>query len=388
MNYYQKLSSKFLHYCLGIFLLLLTNSAFAETIKIFPDTVISYPRTYDNVTLDLSHGSFIIKNNATLTIKNSNINGTVSKNIPILITLESGKLVLENNQVRIKTEGLTEHPLTQALEYFLQTGLGDLVIKGNTFKIDQSFTAGFMLANSIIATRGFQITNNKFSNFHGVIYLIGSDDALIKDNVFYRNSYGHIVVMGNNNQIIHNKIFFPGGYHLGNAIDLINATNITIKDNFLFTPTCHGLYILNSHGLNIDHNQIYGGITYAIYIITQPESTSSYTRFLASLVKNNKLRGKMSDHITITRNYMSQNRFGLAATDVNDLTVKDNIFIQRFSDNEARKFWTDNNVLLRNVTQLTWENNLYKEAYSQAINGDDSHSSSFVPFPISGGISF
>lgn len=387
----KRITSKPFTYIAGLSLVLLANAGFAQTIKIFPNTVIAYPKTYDNVTLDMSNGSFIIKDKASLTIKNSNIQGTLSKAIPLLFYVEDGKLSMENTQVDVTTKNLTEHPKTQSLEYVMGLGLGNINLAGNTFKIDKLYTAGLLITTSTIPSTGLKITNNYFEKFHGVLYMIASDNALVADNTFKRNSYGQIVMIGNNSKILHNSIFFSGNYRLGNSIDVIDSTNITISKNALFTPTCHGIYVLNSHDMVIDSNRISGGITYAMNVLSNPETVKSPgDEYLTDIIKtyrmNKPVKSGISNNIAITNNTMSQNRFGVAVNDTDMLVIKNNIFVQRFADAEARKFWTNNSVLLQNVTNLTWADNLYKEAYSQEIGGDNSKSSMFVNFPQTGGV--
>lgn len=388
-----KIQASFILYCLGVFIL--CGASYAQKIIIHPNTVISFPKTYDNVTLDMSNGSFIIRNHATLTIKNSVVSGTLSSANPVLISVEDGNLNLSNNQVNITTVGIDPHPLTQSLQYVIQMGLGNLNLSGNSFGIDTPFAAGLLITTSTIPTTGFQITKNKFEKFHGVLYLIASDSTLVSDNIFKNNTYGNIVNIGNNNKIIRNTIYFSGSNRLGNSIDVIDSDNVTISANILLTPTCHGIYVINSHDLAIDNNRIYGGITHGMTILTYPETSASlpgsegiHQEYITNLLASHKMRNSISSNISITNNFMSQNRYGVAALDVDGLNIQENYFIQRFEDNASRQFWTNNNILLKNVTHLTWANNRYKEAYSQSMHGDNSHSSVIVPFPQSGGVSF
>ena len=376
---------KVFYSCLSLILLAMVNTCFAETIIVPQNTVISEDKTYSNVTLDLSNGSFLIKNNATLTIKKSVITGTLSEANPVLFNVDSGNLHLSGNTVTVSTKGIAPHPKTQSLQHAIQLGLGKVRLRKNHFTIDLAFTAGLFITSSSIPTTGLEITNNIFENFHGVLYLIASDDALISDNSFLRNSYGHIVTIGDNNQIIHNTISFSGNDHLGNSIDVIDSSNTLISKNILLTPTCHGIYILNSNHLTIDSNRIYGGITYAMNIITYPE-VSPPNPYLKHILAAHKMQNSISNTIQVTNNFMSQNRFGIAASDVDNLVIDKNTFIQRFNDKDARKFWTDNKVLLTNISHLTWTNNLYKEAFTQDMSGSNSQSMNLIPFPITGGV--
>ncbi len=379
-----------LYYAIGLVLLLLTNTCLAETIKIFPNTVISFPKTYSNVTLDMSHGNFIVKGKASLTIKNCIVQGTLSKETPVLISVENGTLNIDSSQVSIQTVDLPQHPFTQSLQYVVQLGFGNVSFSNSNFKIDQTLTAGLLITTSTTPTTGLKFTNNTFEQFHGVLYLIASDNSLVSDNTFKRNSYGQIVIMGNNSNIIHNYIYFSGNYHLGNSIDILDSSNVSIRRNLLFTPTCHGIYVMNSHTVLIDGNRVSGGITYAVNVLSYPETAKGDDAYLTDLLHQyratHNTTQSISNNIIISNNVMSQNRYGIAVSDTDALQVRNNIFIQRFTDAESRKFWTNNAVLLQNVTNLAWTENLYKEAYTQEINGDNSQSGKFVVFPQTGGV--
>jgi parallel beta-helix repeat protein len=375
------------YYCLGLLMLLATNTCLAQTIVISPNTVISHSKTYNNVTLDMTNGSFIIKNEATLTINNSIINGNLSEGTPLLINVDKGTLNLSNNQVNIKSIGITPHPTTQSLQYVIQVAMGGLSMTGNSFQIDQPFTAGLVITTASIPTTGINITNNNFERFHGVVYLLGTDQATISGNTLVKNTYGNLVIIGSNSKIVNNTIYFSGNNRLGNSIDVIDSNDVIVSNNMIFTPTCHGIYVFNSRDITLDSNRISGGITYGMNILSYPETLTS-DEYLTNLIRNHKFNNLISSNITVTNNYMSQNRYGIAVSDVDTLTVQNNIFIQRFEDNDARKFWTNNNALLQNVTNLTWLNNQYKEAFSQEENGNNSNSNSLVPFPQSGGVSF
>lgn len=378
------------YFLTSLFLLTISHLVYAQTIIIKPRTIISFPKTYNNVTLDLTNGSFIIQNNASLTINDSNIIGTISPSNPILFTVDGyGTLNMNNSQVTITAKGINPHPMTQALQYVIQTALGTVNLIGNSFSIDKSFTAGLLITTSNIPTKNFKLQNNTINNFHGVFYLLNNYNALITGNQLTKNSYGHIVITGQNAIITNNTISYSGNDHLGNAMDIIGSKNILINKNLLLTPTCHGIYVLSSDAVTIDNNLIFGGITYAMNVLSVPEllrDEGKVDQYVAQLITDLKINALASDNITISNNYMSQNRYGVAVSDVSHLTVQNNIFIQRFSDNTSRKFWTDNSILLKNITTLIWTNNLYKEAFTQAIDGSNAKSFTLVPFPQTGGV--
>jgi parallel beta-helix repeat protein len=371
----------------ALILSLTAGSSFAQTITIHRNTLIITPTTYNNVTLDMSDGSFIIKTGGALTVKNSVINGTLSKDVPILFTVDNGKLNLDNNKVKIKTLGLPQDPFKQSLQHVMNITLGSLDINANKFSIDKEFSAGFLVTTASIPTTGLKITNNRFKGFHGVLYLISSDKSLVSGNTFLRNSYGQIVIIGNDSKVINNRIYFAGNDHLGNAMDIINSNNITINNNILFTPTCHGIYVLNSSNLFIDNNTITGGLTYAMNIYTSPETVTEIDDYVAKIASGLKFKNLQTNNIRITHNYMTQNRYGIAISDADHIFIKGNYFLQRFEDAATRKFWTNNDVLFINVTNVTWVKNWYKEAFTQTMdNAENGISEKFVVFPKSGGV--
>src|SRR5580700_10154563 len=103
-------TKKIFIYLIGFIVSLLASVCYAEDIIVIePNTIISQPKIYNNVTLEMTNGSFIVNNKATLRIQNCTIRGTLSKNNPALITLEDGNLYLENNKGKIKSSGVLDH---------------------------------------------------------------------------------------------------------------------------------------------------------------------------------------------------------------------------------------------------------------------------------------
>lgn len=357
-----------------------------STIIIGSNTIISVDTTYSSDTLDLSNGNFIVVNNATLTIQSCTINGILSNTNPTLISVVLGTLNMDNNIVSIKANGLFPHPDTQSLEYVIRLEQAKVNLDSNSFSIEPSFTAGLLISDVGQITDGIMITNNTFLNFHGVLYLLNSNNTFIADNLFKLNSYGNMVLVGNNCTINNNKILFAGIDHIGNGIDIIDSSNVKITNNVIFTPTCRGIFVVNSNNVVIDSNSTTGGITYAIILVSDIELSEkdNYSRQILDKLGKKPIQQGTHD-ITISNNVMSQNRYGLAATDVEILNVNNNYFSQRFEDAASRQFWTNNATLLVNVTGLVWTNNVYKEAFTQ-VNGGDNSMTQFVPFPETGGV--
>lgn len=89
------LTSLYQRFFIGIFFFILHATCFAERIIIHPKTVIDKNTVYQYATLDMSNGSFIINNNASLQIEESEITGTLSPDNPFLISVANGRLILK-----------------------------------------------------------------------------------------------------------------------------------------------------------------------------------------------------------------------------------------------------------------------------------------------------
>lgn len=377
--------SKWVFQWIGLLILFWGGSVYADVIG--PNTIISTSTTYSNTTLDMSHGNFIVRNGAMLTIENCTINGTISPENPILISVELGSIKLINNQVAITSTGISPNPKLEANYYAIKLGRASGQISGNAFIVDKQFTVGLLTTSSILPARNLIITGNSFQNFHGVLYLLNSSNTIIDNNILRLNSSGNIVVVGNKSKITNNYIYFSGLNQLGDGIDLVGAEEVTIAKNSIFTPTSVGIAVVLSRHIVLDGNVITGGITYGINLYSNTDLSDPNIfagKILAKLNRKLILRSATED-ITIRNNALGQNRYGIAATDVQNLAVVNNYFTQRFDDAASRKFWTDNNILLKNVTGLVWDNNLYKEAFTQ-VNGGDNSMTQIVPFPASGGV--
>jgi parallel beta-helix repeat protein len=214
---------------------------------------------------------------------------------------------------------------------------------------------------------------------------------VIDGNLFNTNSYGNIVLIGDNSVIYNNRIHFSGRDQQGNGIDILDCSGVVVRNNVLFTSTCRGIYVVSSNDVVIDGNSITGGITYGIILLDQDALMNNNfvdkkDDYAVSFVKKlGKILPESSSNISVTNNVLSQNRYGLTATGIDGLTVTGNYFSQRFDTAADRLFWTNNAILLQNVTNLEWSNNTYKEAFTQ-INGGDNSMTQFVPFPSTGGV--
>lgn len=366
--------------------LLTGNLCSAKTITIKDRIIIDKPTKFSNVTLNLTHnGGFTIQKNGSLDIENSNVDVIVSPTMPNFIHLSGGDLTLKNNIIRVTTNDINPTPQTQSLFQLLLIDQGTLSVTGNDASVDTPFTVGFLLTNQNFTTDGFNITNNIFKKFHGGLYLIHSNHAQVSNNTFANVSFANIFNMSNNNIFKNNIFSFPGSFNPGDTIDVFNSNDITIDGNFIESASSTGIVIIGSQNILIDNNRINDGLSYAIAL----ETTAGYTtrnKYLSQLLRKYKVKTIGNSNITITNNSISQNRFGLSAEDGDNLIVKNNIFIQKFSDSATRQFWTNNDILLAEATNITWIDNLYKEAFTQENQGDNSQSLLFVSFPAHGGV--
>jgi parallel beta-helix repeat protein len=386
----KKISSEklILNVLLGCLLAGVASSAYCSDLPIIisGNQVINNSRTYSNKTLDLSHGEFTVNTGASLTIENSIVNVTISPDNPFFIKSNNGDVILHNDIVNVTVSGITQTPDSRALYNLLQVLSGNLQMTGNNVVVNTPFTVG-VLATGITLVSGFDIGGNTFKNFHGGLYLRYSSNARIYDNTFQNVSYANIYNSGARTTIERNIFSFPGNLKNGDAIDLVNSNDIDIKDNIIETGGNFGIYVMGSQNLTIDNNRITDGQSYGIFIQTALQSTVNKKKYLSQLTAGRKLSATNNDNITITNNYIAQNRYGLAGEVVNNLIVKNNTFVQKFDDNSSRLYWTNNDNLLPSVSNLTWENNFYKEAFTQEVPGDNTLAHQFVTFPAHGGVS-
>lgn len=221
-----------------------------------------------------------------------------------------------------------------------------------------------MLTTTTLATNNIHITDNFIDNLHGGILLRNTHHALIRNNRFQRTSSSNIfIIEGTDTLIEKNTILFAGNNNVGDSIDVVNSDHINLFQNYIASDSCYSIVISGSKNIIIHQNKILGGITYAIY-----------------------LTPALNTNVTVTNNYFLQNRYGLAGKSIDGLIVKNNLFVQRFRDNASRQFWTNNDLLFRDTANLTWQNNFYKEAYSQDMNGNNKQASKLVEFPLHGGV--
>jgi len=367
--------------CFIIFIrILFCHHALANPVMIAGDVIIDKTIHYNNVTLDMRNASFHIINHATLHIENCKIIGTISPHHPQLIKVGDGTLLLNDNTFQLQSEDIIANPMISSLYHVIEMVDGNMHIINNTFTINTAYTVGFITTKHNNTT-GLIIRSNAITNFHGGIMLINSDNFNIINNTFLKISDGNIfIINGRNGNIADNNIFFSGNNNIGDSIDIVDSTDINIINNYVLAGSCYAIVILRGQDILVMSNHIVSGITYAIFIkLSLPDINKFIGPYQFKLQKNKNIK--------ILKNYFSQNRYGLTASDVDGLTVQNNIFIQKFSNAETRKFWTDNDVLLKDIHHLDWQKNRYKEAYTQN-DTDNSSASKFVEFPISGGVVF
>lgn len=356
------------------------------TIVVGADTIINVDTQYLSEDLDFTSGNFIIQGNATLSIINCNVIGVLSEANPTLIEVDLGKLVITSSNFNISSPSISPHPDTQSLQYVIRCENAEVQLSGNTFTSDNFFSVGFLLTSPTSVTDNITIANNNFYNFHGVLYLLNSNNVVVDGNLLKLCSYGNIVLIGSDNVINNNEILLSGRDETGNAMDILGSDNISITNNKIALSTCRGIFVVSSNNVTIDSNIITGGITYGIILLGSSSSSfAAKSKHNYALKMTDESLSSPTNNITVTNNVLIQNRYGLSGDFVDTLDVENNYFSQRFEDAATRKFWTDNAVLLTNMTNLTWANNFYKEAFTQ-VNGGDNTMTQIVSFPVTGGV--
>jgi hypothetical protein len=354
--------------------------------------IIDHPTSYKNITLDLSEQSFFITNNATLTIENCIINGIISPDNPILFYLLTGEIIFKNNSVSIIAKDITPDPTIVSIYNVFKIDEGKVTLSNNQFNIDKLYSVGGLVTGRAV-TQDLVITDNTFYQFHGGVLLNNTKKPLIKNNSFLHVSGSNIYLNADTDSNIQdNTIISSGNGKAGDAIDVTDSSNTNISNNYIGDGSCYAILIVRCENLNIHNNRIVGDITYAVYINSSLSLATINGKYLSLL--NDQFRhpirlysGTITNfNISVTDNYLAQNRYGLAVQHTQGLNVKNNVFIQYFSTAEARRFWTNNNILITDTTDIIWQNNLYKEAYSQVNGVNNPLAQKFFVFPEQGGV--
>ncbi len=369
----------------GTMLFFVGNTVCLADIVLHGNQVITTPTSYNHQTLDLTDGRFTVNPGGSLDIENSTINITISSGNPYFVLLNSGQLTLKNNAVNVKAGSITPNPSVQAAYQLMTISNGQVNIATNTFSIDTPFTVG-LLSTQTTLTSGFQITGNTINSFHGGLYLSNSNNAEVDGNVFSNVSYANIFNMGNLNNFNHNLFSFPGNLNQGDAIDIVNSNGVTIAGNIIASGSNYGISVMGGQNLFIENNKITDGLSYGIIIQTPSMAELRKNKSLSQLLAGRKFKLTVNSNIVITNNYIAQNKYGLTGGVIDKLIVTNNMFIQRFTDSSIRQYWTNNDNLLPSVTNLTWLDNQYKEAFTQDNAGDNTPSLQFVTFPAHGGV--
>lgn len=381
----QESLKSFLTYLIVGTCLIISHICFAKTITIKGTQVINHHLSYNHITINLD-GNMVINKSGLLDIQNSTINFVISPATPYFVRLNGGNLNLINNTFNVIVQNITPNPSKQPAFFLIRIVQGQVNLMTNQFNIDTHFTVGLLSTDKNFTTDGFNISNNRINQFHMGLLLINSSNAIISKNTFNKVSFSNIYNIGGTNTKILNNVFtFPGNFKPGDAIDVVNAINLNISDNKIFSSSSYGITVRGTQNLLIDSNNIMDGLSYAIYFIKPLMMNLKKDHYLWQMY-DSQHQIKQNENIVISNNNILKNRFGIAGDTIISLTVANNFFVQAFLDNAARKFWTNNDNLLKNIPNFLWEENIYKESFSQDNAGDNSKSMKVVTFPAHGGV--
>jgi parallel beta-helix repeat protein len=365
-----------------LLLLSISNLVYADVV-ITGNQIITTPTLYKDTTLDMTNGRFTINPGGTLTIENCIVNVKISPTNPFFATLYKDALTLKKNIFNVVSDGITPDSNIQSAYTLIRVNdTASLSITDNSFVVDKAYTVGFLTTQNT-PNNGFVISNNVVKNFHGGIYLSGLTNTTIHDNKFDRVSFANIYLSGSLAEIDNNIFTFPGNLAVGDGIDLVNANSVNLHHNIIASAAGYGIMMMGSQNITLNNNKITDGFSYGIFI--RNPGLVSKDKYLSQLYRKTKPQFS-NDNISISNNYIAQNRYGLTAETINNLIVINNMFIQHFDDSSVRQFWTNNDNLLPFVSNLTWSNNYYKEAFTQEVPGDNTNALQFVSFPEHGGV--
>jgi hypothetical protein len=374
------------------FLFTFSNAFALDRVLINKDTVIDKSISFNNVILDLDEGRFTVNTGGSLSIENSVINVTISPNNPYLIKLLDGTLILKNTVINVKAENLPQVPDSFSAYTVIDIYKGNVNVSQNQANIDTPFSVAFLNSDwtNAAPTNNMKVNDNVIKNFHGGIGLIFAAHAKINNNKLSNvSNYAILEQNSTAGDITNNIIDFAGNFVSGNAIWLLNDDGISVVNNIIAsTAKWPSLQIDAVSNSVFKNNKITDGEDFAISI--GPNGAVAKARLQQLISRNKLLKDKHQDtwnhNLSFSNNYMSQNRYGLTAALVDGLTVTKNIFIQKFSNNVNRQFWTNNANLITSTGAYLWTDNIYKEAFTQEVPGDNSKALQFVEFPATGGV--
>jgi hypothetical protein len=132
-------------------------------------------------------------------------------------------------------------------------------IEGNLFHSIGRYTAG---------ENGCSPTNTAYEDHDHAIYVSGSNNYNIINNIFYNNQRGWSIHLyggtapSNNFKIQHNTFAFANPYRIGHIlIGSPGLSNSNIQDNIFYQPQTAGIYVFSGpvSGVTVSKNITYGG---------------------------------------------------------------------------------------------------------------------------------
>lgn len=242
------------------------------------------------------------------------------------------------------------------------TNVTSLVVQNNTFTNENQYAAGLLMMSGRTYVGNIRIEDNSISNFHGAIYVSHALGASIDDNRLFRNSLGNIVVTdAKTSQISNNMIELPGNGTTGDGMTLGGLDQDVVRNNTIINGSCYGIWVMQgSSRTTFYRNTIHGGITDAVCIAGS---------------------GVFSDIRIIENTLTDQHGNAVSATNVNGLTLVDNVIGGNHSWATGRQH------LFVNVTGLSASGNVWiptnvSTADAGATMGTNLYQYSFGDWPV------
>lgn len=258
--------------------------------------------------IDFSGVQLNIVKGGDLTIRNCQI----QVGIFFRITVSDGRLELSGNEIDIDARDalleVRKNRSSNAPEYWFirVAGKSNILFRKNKFVSKGMYAAGFLYADTK-KNKIYQIDNNEFKGFHGVLYL-GSASGLVKGNYFFRNSFGNITASNADKlQVIGNSLLFPGNGTSGDGMTFSSITESTISGNSIIGGSCYGIAF---HGENKN-------ITIKKNIISDDNTTALYFSKKSNLSR-----------VNITKNiFLNNGAWAIAFIgNAKDFVINDNTF--------------------------------------------------------------
>lgn len=273
-------------------------------------------------------------------------------------------LELTNNDVTInclRAAGPNLNTYTPAwlVDVDAPSNCGPVIMKGNKVRGLYPYGGGFVFGRNMTGVEAFVAEDNDLERCHGTFQLTYGRYADFRRNSMRRCSWGNFVTGAYDDVTIEdNSTITPGDGAAGDSITIGNGNRIKIRRHTSVGGSCYGFLLQPSGGtldnVDIEDCSIIGHLTSAIYA--------------AGPIGNLAVRGSVMGF---------NGGWGIAATQINAMSVNDNLFLHNADHDAAPQhlFWNGVNI-------ASWSGNKRGSQYTSAYPPVADGKYPYVDYPL------